>query len=121
VDERKHSRKKDAECLCTFILSWLHGPNEGKLTAAEIGDICIVQPIKEHDPAVALFLEITRRRLESQSGQELVVNCHKGTETKTKMGYFERMKKVSSVCIMYVYVPKALSVILYVEKFVVIV
>ncbi|RHN69071.1 putative SAWADEE domain-containing protein [Medicago truncatula] len=93
VEERKHSRKKDAECLCTFILSWLHGPNEGKLTAAEIGDICIVQPIKEHDPAVAFFLEITRRRLESQSGQELVVNCHKGTKTKTKMGFFERMQK----------------------------
>jgi hypothetical protein len=101
VDERKHSRKKDAECLClcTFILSWLHGPNEGKLTAAEIGDICIVQPIKEHDPAVALFLEITRRRLESQSGQELVVICHKGIKTKTKMGFFERMQKVSSGCV----------------------
>ncbi|XP_024641254.2 uncharacterized protein [Medicago truncatula] len=93
VEEHNHSRTKDAECLCTFILSWLQGPNEGKLSAAGIGDICIVQPISEPVPAVASFLEITRRRIESKSGQELVADCHTGTKTKTKMGFFERMEK----------------------------
>jgi hypothetical protein len=97
VEEHNHSREKDAKCLCTFILSWLQGPNEGKLSAAGIGDICIVQPIREHVPAVASFVEISRRRIESQSGQELVAHCNKGTKTKTKMGFFERMEKVSSV------------------------
>ncbi|PNY07132.1 hypothetical protein L195_g003617 [Trifolium pratense] len=99
VEKRKHSRKKDAECLCTFVLSWLHGPNNGELTAAEIGDICIIQPILELDPAVATFLEIARTRIESQSGQEIVPYCHKGIEAenhkgiaKKKMGYFERMQ-----------------------------
>jgi hypothetical protein len=107
VKERKHSRKKDAECLCTFILSWSHGPNVGKLTSAEICNICLVQPVLEYDPAVASFLDITRRRIESQSGQEMVVYCNTGIDannhteikTKSKMGYFERMQKVSSVCI----------------------
>jgi len=99
VKERNHSQKKNSECLCTFILSWLQGPNEGKLSAAGIGDICIVQPIREHVPAVASFLDISRRIIESKSRQELVAHCHKGTKTKTKMGFFERMEKVSSVCI----------------------
>jgi len=110
VKERKHSRKKDAECLCAFILSWSHGPNVGKLTSAEICNICLVQPVLEYDPAVASFLEITRRRIESQSGQEMVVYCNTGIEAKnhseikikSKMGYFERMQKVCSV---YLYVP----------------
>jgi len=97
VKERNHSQEKDAECLCTFILSWLQGPKEGKLSAAGISDICIVQPIREHVPSVALFLEITKRRIELQSGQELVAHNHKGTKNTTKMGFFERMEKVSSV------------------------
>ncbi|GAU12838.1 hypothetical protein TSUD_73250 [Trifolium subterraneum] len=98
VERRKHSRKNNGECLCTFILSWLHGPNKGELTTAEIGDICIIQPILELDPAVATFLEIARSGIESQSGQEMVAYCHKGIEaenhkgiSKNKMGYFERM------------------------------
>lgn len=79
----------------------------GEFTDAEICNICLVQPVLEYDPAVASFLEITRRRIESQSGQEMVVYCNTGIEaknhteikTKSKMGYFERMQKVSSVCI----------------------
>jgi hypothetical protein len=104
VEKHKHSRKENAECLCTFILSWLHGPNKGELTTAEIGDICIIQPILELDPAVATFLEIARTRIESQSGQEMVAYCHKRIEAenhkgiaKNKMGYFDRMQ--CSVCI----------------------
>jgi hypothetical protein len=97
VEKRNHSQKKDEKCLCTFNLSWLQGPNEGKLSAAGIGDICIVQPIREHVPAMASFLQISRRRIESNSRQEMVAHCNKGTKTKTKMGFFERMEKVSSV------------------------
>ncbi|WJX39276.1 hypothetical protein P8452_26836 [Trifolium repens] len=99
VEKHKHSRKENAECLCTFVLSWLHGPNNGELTTAEIGDICIIQPILELDPAVATFLEIARTRIESQSGQEMVAYCHKRIEAenhkgiaKNKMGYFDRMQ-----------------------------
>jgi len=105
VKEHRHSR--NAECLCTFRLSWLHGPYDGKETSAKICNICIVQPVLDYDPAVASFLEITRRRIESQSGQEMVVYCNTGIEaknhteikTKSKMGYFERMQKVGNVCI----------------------
>ncbi|XP_024635164.1 uncharacterized protein [Medicago truncatula] len=64
-------------------------------------DAHVVEPVLEYDPAVASFLEITRRRIESQSGQEMVVYCNTGIEaknhteikTKSKMGYFERMQK----------------------------
>ncbi|XP_045810945.1 uncharacterized protein LOC123905385 [Trifolium pratense] len=72
VEKNKHSRKKNAECLCNFKLSWLNGPKVGKSTAAKIGDICIIQPILQLDPVVATFLEIARWRLESQSEQEML-------------------------------------------------
>ncbi|XP_073224603.1 uncharacterized protein [Cicer arietinum] len=93
VQERKHSRKKDAECLCTFILDWLHGPNAGNLTAAEVGDICIVQPVIQLDPTVASFLEIARRVIESKSGQEMGAYYLKDLETSERRSFFERMQK----------------------------
>lgn len=99
MEERPHSRKKNEECHCKFILSWLHGPNGGYMTEAEIGDICTVQPIVELDPAVASFLEIAKRRIESKSGQEMVTCSNGGIETKKRPSLFERMQKVSIVCI----------------------
>ncbi|CAI8597906.1 unnamed protein product [Vicia faba] len=91
VQERPHSRKNE-ECHCTFILFWLHGPNAGNLTAAEIGDICILQPIIEVDPAVASFVEIVKKGIESKSGQEMVANYNEGTETKNRPTLFERIQ-----------------------------
>ncbi|XP_058787212.1 uncharacterized protein LOC131661625 isoform X2 [Vicia villosa] len=93
VEEHPHSRKKNEECHCKFILSWLHGPNTGYMTEAEIGDICTVQPIVELDPAVASFLEIAKRRIELKSGQEIVACCNGEIETKKKPSLFERMQK----------------------------
>ncbi|CAL5203541.1 unnamed protein product [Lathyrus oleraceus] len=93
VEERPHSRKKNEECHCTFILFWLHGPNSGNMTAAEIGDICTVQPIIEVDPVVASFLEIVKKRIASKSGQEMVPNCNRGIENKNRLSLFEQMQK----------------------------
>ncbi|KAK7393784.1 hypothetical protein VNO78_22348 [Psophocarpus tetragonolobus] len=109
VKEIEHSRKKgEEECLCTFILFWLHGPNAGNLTTASIDSICIVQPAWEVDPAVVLFLEMAREKIElfssrsvllstGVSGFEMVPHCDKSSNTTRIMSYFERMEKAMSI------------------------
>ena len=66
MDRADHSfANGEEECLCTFILSWLHGPNAGNLTAESIAQICRVQFRAEMDPIVASFVKKARERFES--------------------------------------------------------
>lgn len=64
MDRCEHSvAKGDEQCLCTFVLSWLHGPNAGKITAEKLDQICRVQISEEIDPVVASFLKIAREKI----------------------------------------------------------
>lgn len=64
MDHCEHSfANGEEECLCTFILSWLHGPNAGNITAENIGHICKVQVTEEIHPVVASFLKTVREKL----------------------------------------------------------
>lgn len=109
--KREHSSKTAEElCSCRFILLWLHGPNYGNLTASTIENICIVQPVLELDPVVASFLKVAKERTEcissrpisvskGVSGWEMVAYCNEGSNTPRRAGFFERLQKVSSICI----------------------
>ncbi|OIT00047.1 PREDICTED: uncharacterized protein LOC109230394 [Nicotiana attenuata] len=47
----------EEECLCTFIISWLHGPKEGCLTATRIEGMCTIKGVAQVDPKIASFLK----------------------------------------------------------------
>lgn len=65
MDHQEHSFETgEEECLCTFILSWLHGPLAGRMTAENIESICRLQFNVEKDPAVASFLKTVREKIE---------------------------------------------------------
>ncbi|KAJ7960234.1 SAWADEE domain containing protein [Quillaja saponaria] len=95
--------KGHEECLCTFILLWLHGRNYGNLTAANIENICQIQPTVELDPKVTSFLKMTRERIENTSdsnsnskgaaGLEVGFCRNESSSTRQKLGFFERLKK----------------------------
>ncbi|RYR06454.1 hypothetical protein Ahy_B05g073790 [Arachis hypogaea] len=104
VQQNEHSFEAGEElCSCRFVLSWLHGPNEGKLTHTTIDSICLVQPVVELDPVLTSFL-VARETAEcllarpismakEVFGREIVVSCNERPTTVPRLGYFERNKK----------------------------
>ncbi|KAK7405656.1 hypothetical protein VNO78_07230 [Psophocarpus tetragonolobus] len=105
VQRKKHSWKEGNEsCSCTFILCWLQGPNEGSLTAASIGDICIVQPEQKLNLVVASFLEMAREKMRLLSSHsvsvskriscsEMVQFRNKSSNITSGVGYFDQTRK----------------------------
>ncbi|XP_022637849.1 uncharacterized protein LOC106764735 isoform X2 [Vigna radiata var. radiata] len=96
VQESEHSWKTgEEECLCTFILFWLHGPNARKLTATSIENICVVQPRWELDPVVASFLDDCSSFLmrKEDSGFGMVPYCNNRSNSARQITYFGRMIK----------------------------
>ncbi|XP_057460557.1 uncharacterized protein LOC130751049 isoform X1 [Actinidia eriantha] len=59
--------KEEEECLCTFVLFWKHGPNEGNLTSAGIANVCLVQPFPQIDYRVASFSKMVKEKIEIAS------------------------------------------------------
>ncbi|XP_047167283.1 uncharacterized protein LOC124836214 isoform X1 [Vigna umbellata] len=96
VQESEHSWKTgEEECLCTFILFWLHGPNARKLTATSIENICVVQPRWELDPVVASFLDNCSSFLmpKEASGFGMVQYCNNRSNSARQITYFGRTIK----------------------------
>lgn len=64
VDYKDHLFEKiEEECLCTFVLSWLHGPNEGNLSPTNIADICIVRSTSPPNSTLASFSNLAKERI----------------------------------------------------------
>ncbi|KAL2976408.1 hypothetical protein AAZX31_13G007000 [Glycine max] len=105
VQENEHSWEiGEEECLCTFLLYWLHGPNARNLTAEPIDNICEVQSAWELDPAVTSFLDMAGKKIHlfssryvlassGVSGLEMGPYCNGSSNTTHRMSYFERMEK----------------------------
>ncbi|XP_059276931.1 uncharacterized protein LOC132031088 isoform X1 [Lycium ferocissimum] len=55
------------ECLCTFVLSWLHGPKKDYLTSSGIEGICIIKSTSQVDPRIASFLKLANQKLRKSS------------------------------------------------------
>ncbi|XP_062107119.1 uncharacterized protein LOC133818340 [Humulus lupulus] len=72
VGHCEHSfANREEECLCTFVLSWLHGPVAGHMTAERLEQICRVQLRKEIDPVVASFLNKVKEKLKTGSCRQV--------------------------------------------------
>ncbi|KVI10598.1 hypothetical protein Ccrd_010987 [Cynara cardunculus var. scolymus] len=59
VHYKEHTPEK---CLCTYLLVWQHGPEEGNITATSIEDICLIMP-GAVDPKVTDFAKIVKEKL----------------------------------------------------------
>ncbi|XP_015578407.1 uncharacterized protein LOC8283793 isoform X3 [Ricinus communis] len=57
-------KKKKKKSVCTYVVTWQHGPLVGQRTFAKITDICLNPFSKEIDPSLFTFLRIARERIE---------------------------------------------------------
>uniref|UniRef100_A0A7C8ZJ60 SAWADEE domain-containing protein n=1 Tax=Opuntia streptacantha TaxID=393608 RepID=A0A7C8ZJ60_OPUST len=48
------------KCSCSYVLSWLHGPEAGTLTSARVEDLCPLRSCAQLDPRLACFLKIAK-------------------------------------------------------------
>lgn len=63
MENREHALKQGGEeCLCTFVLEWIHGPNAGNLTYTTIENICRVRSTAQTDPKLDSFLKRAAER-----------------------------------------------------------
>ncbi|CAH9137055.1 unnamed protein product [Cuscuta epithymum] len=70
VDRKAHScvnEEEEEECRCTFVLSWLHGPNTGLLTSASIASVCTVNDEGQIDPKVTYFSRLAKSKVAASS------------------------------------------------------
>ncbi|MBA0732358.1 hypothetical protein Gogos_016457 [Gossypium gossypioides] len=64
VLHKKHSYVNgQEECECTFLISWLHGPNVGNITDKGVANICLLQG-SEIPPKLASFIEIALQKID---------------------------------------------------------
>lgn len=57
----------EEECLCTFVISWFHGPKKGYLTETGIEGMCILKGVAQVGPKIASFLKLVNRNLGKSS------------------------------------------------------
>ncbi|XP_049932649.1 uncharacterized protein LOC116250034 isoform X2 [Nymphaea colorata] len=54
----------EEECLCKFVLLWLHGPNAGSTTCTEIANICLLRHGNAQiHPLLDAFVNISRKKI----------------------------------------------------------
>ncbi|KAL7612461.1 hypothetical protein Lser_V15G07150 [Lactuca serriola] len=58
--------RKLEKCVCTYLLCWKHGPEEGIVTAQSIVDICFIMSGAPH-LRVTDFAKLVMEKLSSQS------------------------------------------------------
>ncbi|KAH0711188.1 hypothetical protein KY284_012615 [Solanum tuberosum] len=89
------------ECVCTFVLSWLHGPKKDDLANSGIEGICIIKGTAQVDPRIASFLELVNQKLrksscKSTSTSEQDNSASKGTSRTKRVRYLSSEQKLDS-------------------------
>jgi hypothetical protein len=59
--------KEEEECLCTFLLFWQHGPNEGNVTSASIADITLIRHFSGAHSTLTSFVKIAKEKVKVAS------------------------------------------------------
>lgn len=59
--------KEEEECLCSFVLFWQHGPNEGNVSSASIADITLIQHFSQLHPTLASFVKMAKEKVKVTS------------------------------------------------------
>ncbi|KAF7140481.1 hypothetical protein RHSIM_Rhsim06G0177900 [Rhododendron simsii] len=55
--------KEEEECLCSFLLFWQHGPNEGNVTSGSIADITLIQHFSQLHSTLASFVKMAKEKV----------------------------------------------------------
>ncbi|KAK8344755.1 hypothetical protein V6Z12_A07G100300 [Gossypium hirsutum] len=67
IDEMLHKKHSyvngQEECECTFLISWLHGPNVGNIIDKGVVNICLLQG-SEILPKLVSFIEIALKKID---------------------------------------------------------
>ncbi|KAK8997518.1 hypothetical protein V6N11_012075 [Hibiscus sabdariffa] len=80
------------ECECTFLLSWLQGPNVGNISKKGVADVCLIQGSEIH-PKLASFVEKIEKALrESVSGTSIDLDCSLIAQQKEKGSQIVKQK-----------------------------
>ncbi|KAK4413596.1 hypothetical protein Salat_2772300 [Sesamum alatum] len=75
VNHQTHSfAGREEECLCTFVLFWLHGRGAGTLTSANIASICTIEPFPQIDPRISAFAILAEEKIASSKSIS-VLDC----------------------------------------------
>lgn len=61
--------KAEEECLCTFVLSWLHGPNGGTMSSSGVASICIVNTDAPLNSTILTFSKLVKENIKRASLQ----------------------------------------------------
>ncbi|XP_015166218.1 uncharacterized protein [Solanum tuberosum] len=89
------------ECVCTFVLSWLHGPKKDDLANSGIEGICIIKGTTQVDPRISSFLELVNQKLrksscKSTSTSEQNNSASKGSSRTKRVRYLSSEQKSDS-------------------------
>ncbi|WMV59801.1 hypothetical protein MTR67_053186 [Solanum verrucosum] len=89
------------ECVCTFVLSWLHGPKKDDLANSGIEGICIIKGTAQVDPRISSFLELANQKLrksscKSTSTSEQDNSASKGSFRTKRVRYLSSEQKSDS-------------------------
>ncbi|KAK4413605.1 hypothetical protein Salat_2773200 [Sesamum alatum] len=86
VNRQTHSfAGREEECLCTFVLFWLHGHGAGTLTSANIASICTIEPFPQIDPRISAFAILAEEKITSSKSIS-VLDCS-GSASKGQTSY----------------------------------
>ncbi|XP_076928654.1 uncharacterized protein LOC143592670 [Bidens hawaiensis] len=66
VDAVHYKEHSPEMCLCSYSLSWQHGPGKGSVTETTIEDICLITRGEKH-PKVAEFTDLVKQKLKEAS------------------------------------------------------
>ncbi|KAJ8528375.1 hypothetical protein K7X08_022067 [Anisodus acutangulus] len=89
------------ECLCTFVLSWLHGPKKDYLTSSGIEGICIIKGTAQVDPRIASFVKLANQKLRKSSCKSTATSeqdnsASKGLSRTKRVRYLSSPQKLDS-------------------------
>ncbi|XP_055800962.1 uncharacterized protein LOC129870268 isoform X1 [Solanum dulcamara] len=102
IHNENHTFNNGAEeCLCTFVLSWLHGPKKDDLANSGIEGICIIKGTAQVDPRIASFLKLANQKLrksscKSTSTSEKDNSASKGSSRTKRVRYLSSEQKSDS-------------------------
>ncbi|WOH03105.1 hypothetical protein DCAR_0522497 [Daucus carota subsp. sativus] len=75
--------KGEEECLCTFVLSWLHGPNAGNMSSSGVASICLVNTNAPLNSTILTFLKLAKENIKRASLRTRSVSKSYSTPTTT--------------------------------------
>ncbi|XP_010243961.1 PREDICTED: uncharacterized protein LOC104587893 isoform X2 [Nelumbo nucifera] len=83
ISKAHNYSKGEEECLCTFVVLWLHGPNSGQKKSIGIEDICLIPNGDTLHPTLDSFVKISKEKLEEGAHSEVHFSTIKSKSSRS--------------------------------------